>query len=83
MARAKGATAADQAAHLFFDGVVTPEVIAGINNGACCQRCGTKLRTLYHEERLYSVRCTTCEIVTLVKAGNPFAAEAKVAGAEG
>lgn len=45
---------------------------------AICPRCGTALETAYHESRLYSVKCGTCETVTLVKARNPFEAAGKV-----
>ena len=38
---------------------------------AYCRRCGEQLKTAYHEERLYSVACSECKTVTLVKAKNP------------
>lgn len=79
MARTKGATRADQAAHLLYDSTV-PFNTGATNYGGKCSRCGTKLMTAYHEEQLYSVRCTTCETVTLVKACNPFGAEEQVEG---
>ncbi|MBR5889130.1 MAG: hypothetical protein IKY92_03720 [Akkermansia sp.] len=41
---------------------------------AYCRRCGRILETAYHEDRLYSVACTDCKTVTLVKARNPAAA---------
>lgn len=78
MARAKGATKTDQAAHRLYDSTVPFN--QGTNYGGKCRRCGTKLLTAYHEERLYSVRCTTSETVTLVKADNPYGAEEQVEG---
>lgn len=73
MARVKGASKADQAAHLIFDEIVLPR-----NHGGLCARCGAELITAYHEERLYSVRCKKCGTVTLVKASDPYQAEEKV-----
>lgn len=73
MARVKGASTADQAAHRIYDETVLPR-----NHGGLCARCGAKLITAYHESRLYSVRCQKCEIVTLVKACDPYQAEGKV-----
>lgn len=81
MARTKGGTHADKAAHLLFDvacGALNGT--GGRNYGHHCPRCGTILLTAYHEERLYSVHCPTCCVVSLVKARNPTAAEAQVAG---
>ena len=43
-----------------------------------CPNCGTLLATAYHEERLYSVRCSHCETITLVKARNPYEAARRV-----
>ena len=73
MARVKGASIADQAAHRIYDEIVIPR-----NHGGLCVRCGAELITAYHEERLYSVRCKKCETVTLVKARDPYEAEEKV-----
>jgi DNA-directed RNA polymerase subunit RPC12/RpoP len=73
MARVKGASIADQAAHRIYDENVLPR-----NHGGRCVRCGAELITAYHEERLYSVRCKKCETVALVKARNPYQAEANV-----
>lgn len=66
MARIKGATTADKAAHRLFAAGV-PRFSAP----AYCRRCGRTLETGYHEERLYSVACRACNTVTLVKACNP------------
>ena len=74
MARVKGATRTDQAAHLVFDNIRT--FSGGTNNGGQCPQCSTALLTAYHEERLYSVHCPFCRTVTLVEATNPSAAEA-------
>lgn len=76
MARIKGASIADQAAHRIYDEIVLPS-----NHGGLCARCGGKLITAYHEERLYSVRCKKCETLTLTKAGDPYKAEEKVSAA--
>lgn len=77
VAREKGATTTDRAAHVFFDNVNTYN-IGGCNYGHRCHRCGTNLLTAYHEERLYSVTCPACGIVTMTKERNPMAAEHKV-----
>lgn len=82
MARTKGATAADRAAHVLYD-ATTVYGTGSRNHGASCPRCGTKLLTAYHEEALYSVHCPACSIVSLVKANNPAAAEKQVAQVEG
>lgn len=74
MARVKGATTADKAAHRFFAAGI-PRFTAP----AYCRRCGTTLETAYHEERLYSVACHACNTVTLVKECNPVAA-ARIVG---
>ncbi len=66
MAREKGATTADKAAHVIYDSLLLRRPRA-----AYCRRCGETLQTAYHEERLYSVWCPKCETVTLVKAGDP------------
>lgn len=74
MAREKGATTTDKAAHRAFD-------LAGLHGmpyPVICPRCNSELLVAYHEEQLYSVRCTRCETVTLVKARNPYAAAGKV-----
>lgn len=76
MARTKGATAADRAAHVVFDTISL--FGGGRNHGNYCFSCGTALLTAYHEERLYSVHCPTCGTVTLIKAGNPSEAEKDV-----
>lgn len=77
MARTKGATSADRVAHVFFD-AITVFCTGGRNHGHRCPRCDTALLTAYHETRLYSVHCPTCDVVSLVKASNPAAAEAQV-----
>lgn len=66
MAREKGATATDKAAHRLYD-----LRLVRCPMPAYCRSCGHGLETAYHEERLYSVRCRDCGIVTLVKAKNP------------
>lgn len=77
MERKKGATITDQYAHVCFDRIEFCNVPTN-NQGHYCRQCGTKLQTMYHEERLYSVHCPVCETVTLVKAGSPGAAEGMV-----
>ena len=79
MAREKGATRTDKAAHWLFD-VACTYGTGGRNYGHRCTRCGTMLLTAYHEECLYSVNCPACSVVSLVKASNPASAEAQVAG---
>lgn len=66
MAREKGATTTDKAAHRLYD-----THLQCWPSPAYCRSCGHGLETAYHEERLYSVRCRNCEMVTLVKARNP------------
>ena len=73
MAREKGATVADKAAHRLYD-----EAVLRRDRHAVCHRCGTLLATAYHEERLYSVGCGKCETITLVKARDPYEAARKV-----
>lgn len=73
MAREKGASAMDKAAHLLYDNVVMHA-----DRRTVCQRCGSYLGTVYHEERLYSVGCCKCETITLVKARTPHEAARKV-----
>lgn len=79
MGKVKGATRTDKAAHWLFDVACTYDT-GSRNHGHRCPRSGTALLTAYHEERLYSVHCTACSIVSLVKASNPAAAEAQVGG---
>ncbi len=64
---------ADNAAHRLYDTNLLRRP-----GPAYCRCCGTILTTAYHEERLYSVTCTTCKMVTLVKACNPGDAARKV-----
>lgn len=63
----------DKAAHGIYDAKLLRRA-----RGAICPRCGTELKTAYHEARLYSVECCNCETITLVKASNPYAAAEKV-----
>ena len=77
MEKEKGATTTDKAAHLVFDTINFIHATV-FNQGHYCRKCGTKLETMYHEERLYSVHCPVCETVTLVKAGSPAKAERMV-----
>jgi hypothetical protein len=65
--------AADSAAHCLYDTNLLRRP-----GPAYCRCCGTILTTAYHEERLYSVACTTCRTVTLVKASDPGHAARKV-----
>lgn len=48
--------------------------------GATCPRCGGLLGVAYHEDRLYSVKCEKCEILTLVEARNYCDAQYKAGG---
>lgn len=73
MAREKGATSTDKAAHQLYDNAVLQQ-----ERRAVCQRCGSYLGTTYHEERLYSIGCMKCETITLVKARTPYEAAKKV-----
>lgn len=63
-----GALSMDKYAHIIHGSPIQS------NSPCLCRACGTTLRTAYHEERLYSVRCPKCDIVLLVKAGNPLEA---------
>lgn len=45
-----------------------------------CKKCGEWLYVCYHEDRIYSVTCTRCNTVTLVRARNPDEAAAIVGG---
>ncbi len=74
MAREKGATAADKAAHRLFDTKLPNRQSFPV----ICTRCNRELNVAYHEERLYSVECSGCETVTLVKARSPYEAAEKV-----
>ena len=79
MGKVNGATRTDKAAHWLFDVACTCKM-GGRNYGGRCPCCGTSLLTTYHESRLYSVHCPVCNVVSLVKSGNPADAEAQVAG---
>lgn len=46
--------------------------------GVLCDRCGNELTVAYHENRLYSVHCWRCGIVSLVTAGDQKKAVEKV-----
>ena len=56
----------DACAHAIYEGKLRRRPAS-----AYCRHCGTHLETAYHEERLYSVACSECKTVTLVKARNP------------
>lgn len=73
MARVKGATITDQAAHHLFDAEGYRMAYPVI-----CPRCNRELEVEYHEERLYSVACPGCETITLAKARSPYEAAEKV-----
>lgn len=77
MAKQSGATRTDKAAHWLFDVACTFDT-GSRSYGRNCPRCGTALLTAYHEEKLYSVHCPACSIVSLVKARNPYEAEQQV-----
>lgn len=36
-----------------------------------CNKCDTKLKVYYAEEKVYAVKCGYCEYVGVVKANNP------------
>lgn len=74
MAREKGATTTDKAAHRVYDTTLPNRQKFPI----LCPRCGMELSVAYHEERLYSVQCGKCRTVTLVKSGNPYTAAMRV-----
>lgn len=65
--------ATDNAAHCLYQKIITRR-----NYGSYCPCCGTPLQTAYHEERLYSVRCEVCDIVSLVTAPSASAAELEI-----
>lgn len=43
-----------------------------------CRSCDKPVTVVYHEDRLYSVHCPRCGIVTLVTAADPEQAARKV-----
>lgn len=49
-----------------------------IDTHVYCNKCDTRLKVYYAEERLYAVRCCYCESITLVKASNPVEAASYV-----
>lgn len=75
MARVKGTTTADQAAHNLFDTNVVRHKFDVV-----CKICHKPLEVAYHEEMLYSVLCPGCKKITLVKAWNPTEAAKKSGG---
>ena len=36
-----------------------------------CNKCGTKLKVYYAENKVYAVKCGYCESIGIVKANNP------------
>lgn len=50
------------------------------NSGVLCDRCGNELTVAYHEDRLYSVHCWRCRIVSLVSAREPREAAERAQG---
>ena len=66
MARVKGATEADQAAHTLFD-----KNLVRHKFDIVCRACHKPLEVAYHEEMLYSVSCPCCKKITLRKAWSP------------
>ena len=70
----------DRGAHGFYDDalrlarVLTAE---GRTSGVLCRGCDKPVTVVYHEDRLYSVHCPRCGIVTLVTAADPERAARK------
>ena len=58
----------DALAHSFHDVCMAGEFR---KSGLFCPMCGRPLTFAYHEERLYSVHCKTCETITLTTASCP------------
>lgn len=70
-----GALRSDKTMHKAYN-----TALARRHYGATCPRCGGLLGVAYHEDRLYSVKCESCEILTLVEARNPCDAQYKAGG---
>lgn len=70
-----GALRSDKTMHKAYN-----TALARRHYGATCPRCGGLLSVAYHEDRLYSVKCESCEILTLVEARNPCDAQYKAGG---
>lgn len=70
----------DRGAHAVYDDalrlsrVLTAE---GRTSGVLCRGCDKPVTVVYHEDRLYSVHCPRCGIVTLVTAADPEQAARK------
>lgn len=64
----------DQAVHAVYKQAL---ILSGARTFACntsnvlCRSCDKPVTVNYHEDRLYSVHCPRCGIVTLVMADNP------------
>ena len=76
MANEKGATYFDKLCHKFYD-EAKPK---GYDSKCFCRYCGSKIEVCYCEERLFFVRCTGCENLALIKAGNPIQAAVRTLG---
>lgn len=70
-----GALRSDKTMHKAYNTALTRRYY-----GATCPRCGGLLGVAYHEDRLYSVKCDKCEILTLVEARTPCDAQYKAGG---
>lgn len=68
----------DALAHFFHDTCMTANYPFK-KTGLLCIICRHPLTYAYHEERLYSVHCKTCDTITLTTAADPGMA-AKIAG---
>ena len=70
----------DREAHAVYDDALRLSRILtaeGRPSGVLCRGCDKPVTVVYHEDRLYSVHCPRCGIVTLVTAGNPEQAARK------
>lgn len=64
----------DQAVHAVYKQALIlsgARTFARNTSNVLCRGCDKPVTVVYHEDRLYSVHCPRCGIVTLVTAGSP------------
>ena len=64
----------ENAVHKFYRLTQSEDELRWRDTGVKCYRCGGDLRYNYLENRLYAIRCDTCEGVTLLTDRNSFQA---------
>ena len=70
----------DREAHSVYDNTLRISRIRTAEertSGVLCRGCDKPVTVVYHEDRLYSVHCPRCGIVTLVTAADPEQAARK------